>query len=409
METPTAPAGSPPLATVPTASPAPSFADTLMAANRPAEAPQSAPAPTPSAPVETTPAAPAAPAAAPSSPDAAVAPIPAAAPAPLSTENPLDALMKGEMPKPATTHPGLAPTDPNSREFQTWKELRTAYDTQIKEAAELKRQLAETAARVPQDYEDLKRAVVEKETKLAQLDLTQRPEYQNVVAPMGQIMQTVNAVADKFKINKLHLDAAMHAPDFDTAVTELSTIFENAEVPVPAHISAMVMAKTEEFMQRNQAAQEYLSQAPQYMAQIRAQEQAEAQRQAEVRKLEFSHASEQTLEIIKNQIPEINNPETLNLLRASAQVDWNSLKPMTQAYMLMNGNITPKLTGVISELKTENSTLKSELASLRSQMERLAGAMPSTNGVTAQPVSPQDQSMSFTERLAQIGGFQVRP
>ena len=305
---------------------------------------------------------------------------------------------------------GLAPTPDDSRAFQRWSELRDAYDAKVKVEAELKRQLAETAAKVPQDYEDLKKSVAEKESKLAQLDLTQRPEYQQVVQPMGQIVQTVNAVADKFKINKLHLDAAMHAPDFDTAVTELSAIFENAEVTVPPHISAMIMAKTEEFMQRNAAAQQYLSNAPAYMQQIRAQEQAQEAQRAEAHKVEFSRASEQALEIVRQHVPEVATPELLNTLRASTQADWNTLKPVTQAYLLMSGNLVPKLQEAVKAQADIVKAKDTELASLRSQIERLTGTLPSTSGVaqSAPAAAPEDQSLSFSERLARAGNLPQR-
>jgi hypothetical protein len=362
-------------------------------------------------------AAPAATPVAPPAVEAQASPVPSVSPTPvepitqtppvepLSTGSALDALLKGELPKTKEYDRGLAPEPSDSRGYQRWSELRDAYDNKAKAEAELKAQietyklqLAEAAAKIPQDYEDIKKTLTERETRLAQIDLTARPEYQQVVAPMGGILSNVKNMAESHKLNWIYVDAAMHAPDTATAIKELSSILEGAEATVPQFEALEMMQLVKEYQQRNEAAQSYLNNAPNLMSQIKAREQAEQEQRANASKLEFSRASEAVLGVMTSEFPELNNPDTISKMRASTTADWNSLKPATQASLLMAGNVLGPLQ---TALKAKDEAIKArdaELAGLRAKMSELAPSLPGTN--EARPAEAPSTENDFSGTLA---------
>ncbi len=197
--------------------------------------------------------------------------------------------------------------------------------------------------------------------------------------------------------------------DLERLYEDFRTVLDNAGTDLRS-IAAHIMGKVEDYQLRREAAEDYLSRAPQIMEQIKAQELQVSQQREATSKAEFSKAAEHALSVVAADIPALNNPEMLEKLRAASQADWNTIKPVTKAYLLMSGNIVPKLQ---QEMKTLNDTIKAkdtEMAGLREQMKKLTGSLPSSNGNVNTPApasSDEDQSLTFTQRLAKFGGFPV--
>ncbi len=373
-----------------------SFKAKVMAAA--SGAPAAAPAPSPAAPAPT--------AAPPKTLESApVAPVVAAPVEPVipAASDVLARLRKGEITEePVAKGPNAPPTDPNSREFQTWKELRSAFDEKAKEAAEFKRQLEETSGKIPKDYDEVVKARDTYQQQLAARDLTQRPEFiREVQQPLNALFGQVRKTAEAAKVDYRALVQALDAPDDLARDNAIHALFRDAETEVsPATIARVVIQAGEIAALRNHG-DELLKSAPEVMSALKAEEEKASETKRAQAKEEHQRAGNVALQWLEGE-GILGTKELKDAAREGLNQQWEAMKPVPRAYALIAASV---LDGVVAEGKAKDAKLteiQKENASLKLQLGKLGAAGPSS--VT--PTEPVSAGAPKTLREKIAAGYQ---
>lgn len=297
--------------------------------------------------------------------------------------------------------PGDAPTDPNSRQFKTWAELRGAHDLLLKEKANWDKQRAELEGKIPKDYDNIKGELQKSKDYISKLDLSQRPEFQReVTIPIDTITKDFEGIAERIGVSKALLMEAVNMPDEGKREEALQKILSEHSTTVSQGTVAKLYLKADELHKLYKAEQQYMEHAPKMMEELKKQEAAAKEKEEASAKEEFGRASNVAIQVLGKTIPFLKEadgsikPETIDQLRAEAGRDFTALKPAQKALALMAPGLLQRSLDVIKTKDAEVATVKQEVASLKLQLAKLAGASPGTD-TSATPSNQQQKTPSL--------------
>lgn len=316
----------------------------------------------------------------------------------------LSRLRKGEIdaePVPKTG-PNAPPTDPDSREFQTWAELRGAYNKEAKESREKDRLIQELNGKIPKDYEEVVKARDALQQQLAARDLTQRPEFQREVQqPLSNLFGQIRRTAEAAKVDYSSLVRAIDTPDDLARDNAIHALFRDLETEVsPATIARVVIQAGEIAALRNHG-DELLKSAPDVIAALKAQETQETEAKKAKAKDEHQRAGNVAMQWLEGE-GILSSKELKDAAREGLNQEWDAMKPVPRAYALIAASV---LDGVVAGSKAKDATLAErdkEIASLKLQLGKLSAAGPSSVATPENPAGVPPKTLR--EKIA--AGYQ---
>ena len=331
---------------------------------------------------------------------------------PEEKEDLLDLLSKGEdITEEKLGKPGDRPTDENSREFQTWKELRKAYDEEKKARQSWEKERAEIQAKVPADYEDLKRNYAEMQAHLAERDLTQTPQFQaEIVQPLQALYGDFERVADALKVNKDLLLGAIETTDELTRERKIHELFSALEEPPTPGTIAKLSLKADRIHELMNRQQELLKNAPDVTKALKEREEKVQAEKTQKERDAYEQAANVTLQVLAKTVPALMkdgkvDTAALEEAKLAAKTDWNALKPSQKALALIAPTLLQKQVRAAQAFDAERKALQEEIAGYKLKLSKMSGTQPGTT-----TVAPVQSNGNRTNGLAfdQLTSEQLR-